>query len=122
MIYRFILLSILFIALSPFKALGSGPQEKDKVTLRPSKTENHPNTETPVECEKDSDAGTLDFTFIEDVGDVTVEVKNIGTGERNYAKLNSAIGMGRVNITRQEGLYSVTLKTREGEFIGYFNQ
>ena len=95
---------------------------KEVVVIAKRTTEgDKPNTEVPVACEKDSDAGALDFTFAEDVGNVVVEVSNIMTGEKISTTINSAYGLGTVAISQQDGMYKVTLKTSDGEYVGYFN-
>ncbi len=113
---------LISLLISTLCMVAYGENTKDVVVIAKRATEgDKPNTEVPIACEKDSDAGVLDFTFTEDVGNVVVEVSNIVTGEKISTTINSAYGLGTVAISRQDGVYKVTLKTSDGEYIGYFN-
>lgn len=114
-----VLISLL-VSTSCMVAYGENTKEVVVITKRAS-VGDKPNTEVPVACEKDSDAGVLDFTFTDDVGNVVVEVLNIVTEERISTTINSAYGLGTVAISWQDGVYKVTLKTSDGEYVGYFN-
>ena len=116
---KFKMLPIALIIMCTLNAYGKNA--RDEVPIEASKEVTRPNSEVPIICEKDSDAGVLDFTFAEDVGNVVVEVSNIMTGEKISTTINSAYGLGTVAISQQDGVYKVTLKTSDGEYVGYFN-
>lgn len=58
---------------------------------------------------------SIHIDFIEDIGDVAVEVTNTTTGESYYEDVVSADGQAVITIAGTEGEYLLQMTTEDGD-------
>ena len=69
----------------------------------------------PIQCTYWGLENSIHIDFIEDIGDVAVEVTNTTTGESYYEDVVSADGQAVITIAGTEGEYLLQMTTEDGD-------
>lgn len=72
----------------------------------------------PIECMYNY--GILEFSFFEDLGDITVSITNIINGQYETTSINTSVGSAIINFTQSSGEYMIVISTTTSEYYGYF--
>ena len=106
---------------------GDGGQKKDQdITIRlgtqkDSEKRHHAPARIPMEVSYVSFMSALKITFLNDLGNMDVNVTNHTTGEYISGTMNAAAGVTMLPISGTEGFYTITFTLPGGrEYTGDF--
>lgn len=104
-----------------FTSMASDPQKLgNDIPLYPPMTIPQPRQVVDCNIEAFYVDGTITFRFLEDLGEVIIEVVNENTGE-SWSDCIDGYGHEVINISDAEGYYTITIHTGVGDYYGEFS-
>lgn len=122
---RIIILLLASICISSLYANQITVEEYDIVIIPTTTTSNEDREDKPrsiVESDIEATyyAGVLTFLFNVDLGNATIVVCNLNTGEE-WSGSTDGMGVETIVMSGDEGYYTITIYTDYGEYSGEFS-
>lgn len=122
---RIIILLLASICISSLYANQITVEEYDIVIIPTTTTSNEDREDKPrsiVESDIEATyyAGVLTFLFNVDLGNATIVVCNLNTGEE-WSGSTDGMGVETILLSGDEGYYTITIYTDYGEYSGEFS-
>lgn len=122
---RIIILLLASICISSLYANQITVEEYDIVIIPTTTTsnedrENKPRSIVESDIEATYYAGVLTFLFNVDLGNATIVVCNLNTGEE-WSGSTDGMGVETIVMSGDEGYYTITIYTDYGEYSGEFS-
>jgi len=75
----------------------------------------------PIDCKYETSDGILTITFLDDMGDVSLTVYNMTTGESIMDFIDSSLGQAELKTWGRQGNYTIQIDTERGmSYTGRF--
>lgn len=123
--YIILILSILFLNLLNGMGMASETNDPEPIPIQELYSNigrvHRDSTVIPIECFYESYLNTIVVSFKRSIGEVTVVLENMATGETQSCFLDSEYGTQLINIYGGNGYYSITFTLSGGEqYYGEF--
>lgn len=119
-----ILMAFTFSAISDVSSFASSKNEKKEIIIRPRGKINHGHrapAKIPIEAYYNSFISGIAITFLQDLGNVEMNVTNHSTGEYLEGTTTATTGTTVLPISGTEGVYTITFTLSNGtEYEGEF--
>lgn len=72
----------------------------------------------PIECIYNY--GTLEFSFFEDLGEISISITNLTNGQCDTAPIDTSVGYTIINVSQNSGEYMIVISSTTTEYYGYY--